>query len=175
METVTLVRNAQAGDKEALLSLIMARKQDYYRLAYTYMGNREDAMDAIQDMTVTLFVSIKGLKKTDAFYSWSKTILVNSCHKLLRNRKKLLYTNDISLESQNIQDDLGSMLEQMSLEKHMSMLSAKQQEVLKLRYYLDFDYQAIAELLHIPLGTVKSRISTGLKQLAKSMGGEDLG
>lgn len=176
METVVLVNKARVGDKEALLALIMAQKLDYYRLAYTYMGNQEDAMDAIEDMTVVLYEKIARLKKPEAFYSWSKTILVNSCRRRLRNRKKHLCIDDIPPDSiPLLQEEFASMLQLITLEKHMSMLSDKQQEVLKLRYYLDMDYQAIAALLDIPLGTVKSRISIGLKQLATSLGGEDLG
>ena len=54
------------------------------------------------------------------------------------------------------------------LEQHLSRLSEKQQEAIKLRYYLDLDYQSIADILKIPVGTVKSRISIGLKILEKS-------
>ena len=176
MDTIELVKKARVGDKEALLALIMAQKLDYYRLAYTYMGNQEDAMDAIEDMTVVLYEKMARLKKPEAFYSWSKTILVNSCRKLLRNRKKHLCIDDMLPDSPPLlPDEFASMLQQITLAKHMSMLSDKQQEVLKLRYYLDMDYRAIAELLDIPLGTVKSRISIGLKQLAASLGGENLG
>lgn len=175
MNTTALVNKARVGDKEALLALIMAQKQDYYRLAYSYMGNQEDAMDAMEDMIVVLYENISRIKKPEAFYSWSKTILVNSCHRLLRKRKKLLFMDEIMVEPPLLQEEFGAMLQQLTLEKHMSMLSDKQQEVLKLRYYLDLDYKAIAALLHIPLGTVKSRISIGLKQLATSLGGEDLG
>jgi|GEM_PF-4748317 len=56
------------------------------------------------------------------------------------------------------------------LEENLSRLSSKHREVLQLRYYLDMDYQGIADLLKIPVGTVKSRISTGLARLRESMG-----
>lgn len=60
------------------------------------------------------------------------------------------------------------------MEKHLSQLDNKYQEVLKLRYFLDFDYKSIADIMKIPVGTVKSRISTGLKKLKESLGGEDI-
>ncbi|MEA1962015.1 MAG: sigma-70 family RNA polymerase sigma factor [Bacillota bacterium] len=64
--------------------------------------------------------------------------------------------------------------EEIMLEKHLSKLNLKYQEVIKLRYYLDLDYQSIADVIQIPVGTVKSRISTGLKKLKESLGGDDL-
>lgn len=169
MDTIHLVKKARAGDKEALLTLIMQQKQDYYRLAYTYMGNDEDAMDAMEDMIVIIFENIDRIRKPDAFYSWSKTILVNCCRKLLRKKKNLLSWEAAGGESHEVFPELD---QQMALERQLSLLNEKHREVLKLRYYLDLDYQQIADTLKIPLGTVKSRISTGLTKLAEGLGGE---
>lgn len=169
MDTIHLVKKARAGDKEALLMLIMQQKQDYYRLAYTYLGNDEDAMDAMEDMIVIIYENIDRIRKPEAFYSWSKTILVNCCRKLLRKKKNLLSWEATGEESHEVFPQLD---QQMALEKQLSLLNEKHQEVLKLRYYLDLDYQQIADTLKIPLGTVKSRISTGLMKLAKGLGGE---
>lgn len=175
VDITLLAEKAKAGDKEALLALIMAQKLDYYRLAYTYMGNQEDAMDAIEDMIVVVYEKIAHLKKIEAFYSWSKTILVNSCRKLLRSRKKIIPMEALPTEQSLLsQPEFSNMLQQITLEKHISKLNLKQQEAIKLHYYLDMDYQAIAKLLGIPLGTVKSRIAAGVKQLSISLGGEEL-
>lgn len=89
MEVIRLVKKAKRGNKEALLQLIMNQKDDYFKLAYTYMGNQHDAMDAMEDMIVRLYENIHQLKKENSFYSWSKTILVNSCKSLLKNGKNL--------------------------------------------------------------------------------------
>ncbi|WP_332455180.1 RNA polymerase sigma factor [Paenibacillus crassostreae] len=90
MNVVRSVKRAKKGDKEALLQLIMAEKEAYYKLAFTYMGNEHDAMDAMEDMIVRLYDKIEQLKKEESFYSWSKTILVNCCKSLLRKQKKLV-------------------------------------------------------------------------------------
>jgi RNA polymerase sigma-70 factor (ECF subfamily) len=55
----------------------------------------------------------------------------------------------------------------------MSKLNQRHQEVIKLRYFLDLDYNTIAAMLKIPVGTVKSRISIGLQKLKESFGGEE--
>jgi len=169
VETINLVKKARAGDKEALLALIMLQKQDYYRLAYTYMNNDEDAMDAMEDMIVIIYENIDRIRKPEAFYSWSKTILVNCCRKLLRKKKNMLTLEAASDESHEVFPKLD---QQLALEKQLLLLHEKHREVLKLRYYLDLDYQQIADTLKIPLGTVKSRISTGLMKLAEGLGGD---
>ena len=101
MNVVRLVKKAKKGSKEALLQLIMAEKDDYYRLALTYMGNTHDAMDAMEEMIVKVYEKIDQLKKEEAFYSWSKTILVNSCKSMLRKQKKLVLLDDWHTPNEN--------------------------------------------------------------------------
>jgi RNA polymerase sigma-70 factor (ECF subfamily) len=60
------------------------------------------------------------------------------------------------------------------LEKHLDELNIKQKEAIKLHYFMDMDYQSIAEALKVPVGTVKSRISIGLNRLKAVLGGEEL-
>lgn len=170
METYTLVKKSKEGDKDALVQLIMKEKESYYKLAYVYMKNREDAMDAMEDMIVILCENMHRLKKEDAFYSWSKTILVNCCKKLLRKNKKLISLD--SMKEEVYEEDLSKKDDEIILENHLSKLNEKHQEVIKLKYFLDLDNKTIADIMKIPLGTVKSRISIGLKKLKESLGGE---
>lgn len=170
VEDIDLVKKAKLGEEEALIKLIMDKKLEYYKLAYVYMKNEEDSLDAMQDMIVILYENISNLKKNELFYSWSKKILVNCCKKLLRKRKK-----DISLElikEKMSKEVIEQKNNEIMLEEELLKLSKKHQEVIKLRYFLDMDYKSISEILKIPIGTVKSRIAIGIKNLKKSFGGE---
>ncbi len=169
MDIEKRVKEAKQGNKEVLVSLIMDKKQEYYSLAYAYMKNQEDAMDAMADMIVILYEGLHQLKKETSFYSWSKTILVNCCKKQLKRKKRLINFNNVEEATSG---GLGLVEEQLLLERHLSSLSTDHQEIIKLRYYLDFDYNTIAELLKIPVGTVKSRLSIGLRKLKESYGGD---
>lgn len=64
--------------------------------------------------------------------------------------------------------------DEIMLQKYLSQLNEKHREVIKLRYFLDLDYETIAGIVKIPIGTVKSRISLGLKKLKESLGGEEV-
>ncbi|GAA0182215.1 sigma-70 family RNA polymerase sigma factor [Clostridium sediminicola] len=172
MDIESLVKKAKKGDKDALLKLIMDKKQDYYKIAYVYMKNSEDAMDAMEDMIVVLYQNIHKLKKENAFYSWSKKILVNCCKNLLRKNKKVVLLENAKEEA--YEEDFHNKETGIILEEHLSKLNEKHREVIKLRYYLDMDYKSISEVLKLPMGTVKSRISNGLKKLKVSLGGENI-
>ncbi|AOT68866.1 sigma-70 family RNA polymerase sigma factor [Geosporobacter ferrireducens] len=169
MDIEFLIKKAKKGDREALLTLIMERKNEHYRLAYAYLNNQEDALDAMEDMILRIYDKIHQLKKPKAFYSWSNTILVNCCRDILRKKKKLVllesYGEEVYMECYEQSE------QQLDLEKYLVRLNPDQQEALRLRYFLDLDYQTIAELTSVPLGTVKSRIANGLKKLKESFGG----
>jgi RNA polymerase sigma factor (sigma-70 family) len=167
LDTELLVKEAKHGDQEALVQLIMAQKQDYYKLAYIYMKNHEDTLDVMQNMIVKLYENIAKLKKDEAFYSWSKTILVNCCKNQLRKNNRVISFDNV--KEQADEELFRQRDRSIMLEKYLSQMNQKHQEVIKLRYYLDLDYQTIAEILRIPVGTVKSRIHWGLKQLKEKM------
>jgi len=151
-EIIEMVKRAKAGDKEMLIKLIVREKQDYYRLAYVYMKNHDDALDITEDMILKVYENIKKLKDEHAFYSWSKTILVNCCKNHLRKNSKVLSLNN--LREGSYEESFGAREDQIILESHLLGLNQKYQEVLKLRYYLDMDYESIATVLKIPLGTL---------------------
>ncbi|MBE6043028.1 MULTISPECIES: RNA polymerase sigma factor [Clostridium] len=173
---MNLVKRAKHGDKEALIKLIMDRKQDYYKLAYVYMKNKEDALDVMGDMILILYENIYKLKKEEAFYTWSKTILVNCCKKALRKSSRVILLEDIKEREKNSCkcDEIADEKDQkIIIDEHISKLKGKYQEAIKLRYFLDLDYSTIASILKIPIGTVKSRVYIGLKRLKESLGGEE--
>jgi RNA polymerase sigma factor (sigma-70 family) len=171
MNVVRLVKKAKRGNKEALLQLIMSEKDDYYKLAFTYMGNTHDAMDAMEDMIVRLYDKIDQLKKEEAFYSWSKTILVNSCKSLLRKQKKLVFIDDWNTTDERelsravTSDPYRSSDQQMDIQTLLLHINEDQREAIQLKYLHDLDYQTIADISNVPIGTIKSRIFQGLKKL----------
>ncbi len=168
MDVQKMVKKAKKGNKEALLQLIMNKENDYYRLAHMYMGNKHDAMDALEDMVVRVYEKIYQLKKEESFYSWSKTILVNSCKTSLRKRNKsqlvddlTTYTNTLS-STENPYHNIEQNIDLMQL---LTNLNEKQAEAIKLKYFLDLDYETISEITNVSVGTVKSRVFEGLKKL----------
>lgn len=167
-----LVRRAKKGDKEALLQLVMPEKDAYYRLAFAYMKNEHDAMDAMEEMILTLYEKIDQLQKNDAFYSWSKTILVNICKSTLNQQKKVILLESTPEGQHCDQAPFISNEQRLDIQQMLSHLNENQREAIQLKYYHDLDYKTIAVITNVAIGTVKSRIFEGLKKLRELFGGE---
>ncbi|WP_339320592.1 sigma-70 family RNA polymerase sigma factor [Paenibacillus sp. FSL R10-2734] len=171
MDVARWVKKAKKGNKEALLQLIMSEKDVYYRLAFSYMRNAHDAMDAMEEMIVTVYEKIDQLKKEEAFYSWSKTILVNGCKKLLHKRNKLVLLEDWSttevreLGQAVNSDPYHTSEQQIDIKALLLHINEHQREAIQLKYFHDLDYQTIADITEVSIGTVKSRIYHGLQKL----------
>lgn len=175
MDLTGQIKKAKSGDQEALIQLVMERKKEYYGLAYTLLQDQEDSLDAMQDMIVILAQNIKKLRKEEAFPSWSKTILVNCCRGILKKRKTVNYTDihDYAAhEDQSSAENFKRSEERQDILQELKKLNPRQQEAIKLRFFLDLEYEKIAELTRTPLGTVKSRIASGLAKLKAAFGGE---
>ena len=166
-----LVKKAQRGNKNALVELVMNQQHDYYRLAYTYVENEHDAMDALENMIVILYEKIEQLKNPESFYSWSKTILVNECRAILRKRKNVSFLEDEEL-TEDISDPYELHHTKLELLSSLEILSPVQKEAIQLKYFLDYDYQTIASLTNVSVGTVKSRVFSALGKLRQHFGGE---
>ena len=157
------------GDKEALLYLILKEKDNYYKLAYFYMKNEHDALDILQEMIIVVYKEIPKLKKLSSFYIWSKKILVNLCKKeLFKNNRFEEIDEGLSLEEEGFKEAENRIYLKTLIEN----LNENQKEAIKLKYYLDYSYEEIANFLEIPLGTVKSRINKGLNKIRKNIGGD---
>ncbi|WP_068775561.1 sigma-70 family RNA polymerase sigma factor [Paenibacillus sp. FJAT-26967] len=178
MKVAQLVKKAKRGNKEALLQLILSEKDAYYKLTYTYMGNTHDAMDAMEDMIVRLYEKIDQLKNEEAFYSWSRTILVNSCKSLLQKRKKVVLLDDLQRTDEReagqamTKDPYISSDQQMDIQALFIHINQHQKEAIQLKYLHDLDYQTIADMTNVSIGTVKSRVFQGLKKLRDYYKGE---
>ena len=166
-----LVKKAKSGDKEALMQLVLGAKDEYYRLAYTYVENEHDAMDALENMIVILYEKIDQLQKPESFYSWSKTILVNECRALLRKRKKIVFLEQDQTEQ--LVDESLIETDQYSFDELLTSLSPVQKEAVQMKYYLDYDFETIAKLTNVPVSTAKSRVFHALKKLRITLGGDD--
>ncbi|SDS49666.1 RNA polymerase sigma-70 factor, ECF subfamily [Paenibacillaceae bacterium GAS479] len=172
------VIKAKKGDKEALLHLILLEKESYYKLAFSYMGNANDAMDAMEEMIVRVYEKIDQLRDAEVFYSWSKTILANGCKSMLHERNKLVLVDEWQPDQESepegtlARDPYGSSDQQMDLQALLLQVNEHQREAIRLKYFHDLDYQTIAGMTNVSVGTVKSRIFQGLKKLRECYGGE---
>ncbi len=157
-------------DKE-FENYLVSNKEKFYRLAYSYMHNKEDALDVVQDAVCKGIKSYKRLENQNALKTWFYRIIVNTALDLLRSRNKV-----ISLESiESLKEDEGRLdgYDDFDLKKALDGLSPKYKSVVILKYFEDMKLEDIAIVLNEKLSTVKTRLYTALKRLRIELAEEE--
>lgn len=155
--------------EEQLIAYLVENQARFYRLAYSYLQNREDALDAVQAAVCKALEKQDSLKDADAMRTWFYRILVNVCTDQLRGRKREVPAAPEDLDPGSYEDPLPDD----SLARRVEALPSELRTVIKLRFYEELSLKEISAVLNCPLSTVKTRLYTGLKKLRVSMEGED--
>lgn len=163
-----LIRRAQACDRDAFAALFEQYKNLVYRTAYLMLDDADEAEDALQEVFVQVHKSLAGFDPNKAAFStWLHRITINHC---INHRRKRRFASSQLDETLTSGDFPGAQsAERESVWQAVSGLSAKQQAVIVLRYYWDVSYAEIAQILEIPLGTVKSRLDLAIKTLRPAL------
>jgi RNA polymerase sigma-70 factor (ECF subfamily) len=137
-----------------------------YRLAGYLLADSAEAQDAVQESSVRAWKGWTGLRERDRFHAWFSQILVNVCRTRLRqqSRRRTLDVDDFDLEGG---DPFRAALARDAIGRALSALSQELRMVVVLRYWGDLPLAEIAERLHIPVGTVKSRHHAALQALRR--------
>lgn len=138
-------------------------KDDYYRLAYSYVKNQEDALDIVQESIKKALTSLNKINDANAMKSWFYKIVVRTAIDFLRKHKKLTVADDetIDILSKGKED----IYQDMDLHKALDELPIQYKTVITLRYFEDLKLEEIAEILEENINTVKTRLYKGLKLL----------
>ncbi len=162
--TSQLIRRAQAQDRDAFAALFEQYKNLAYRTAYLMLDNPHDAEDALQEVFVLVHKSLAGFDPhKGAFTTWLHRITINYC--LNHRRKRSFISSPLDETLSNGEFPGAQSAEDESIWQAVRGLSDKQQAVVVLRFYWDVSYAEIAQILEIPLGTVKSRLDLAMKTL----------
>ncbi|KAA0546081.1 sigma-70 family RNA polymerase sigma factor [Bacillus sp. BGMRC 2118] len=167
MNESKLVRKAVKGNKEAFQQLVVLHSDRLYRTAFLYVGNREDALDVVQETTYKAYITIQRLRNEEYFLTWITKILIHCSYDVLRRRKKEVMTVDIELST----DKETKSEEHIDLIQALSELKEEYRSSLILFYYQDLPIVEIAKMLGVPDNTVKTYLHRGKKQLKQKLGG----
>lgn len=159
---IECVRKAQQGDREAFIEIIENKKTQMYKTALMQLNSSSDALDAIQETILIAFERIYTLRKPELFNTWLIRILLNQCHDIQRERKKVITVEEFY---ENSKSTCCSEFDKLELKEMVQSLEDIYKTVIDLRYNEDMKIEDIARVLDIPSGTVKSRINKALKLL----------
>ncbi|MCF2664674.1 sigma-70 family RNA polymerase sigma factor [Oscillibacter valericigenes] len=153
-----------------LTTFLVEDQARFYRLAYSYLHSREEALDAVQTAVCRALEKQESLKDADAMRTWFYRILVNVCTDLLRQRKRVTLVKPEELDAGSYEDPLP---EDGSLARRVDALPPEIAAVIRLRFYEELSLQEISAVVNCPLSTVKTRLYTGLKKLRIQLEGEE--
>jgi RNA polymerase sigma-70 factor (ECF subfamily) len=166
------IKEMRDGSIESFDFIYNETSSDVYRLISMIVYNHMDRDDIMNEVYVQLWSSINNYNLDKSFRAWLHGITIRQIsnfkrknYRVFRIFKKqcsMLSREDMSYEPNIIHSEVES--ETIEL---INNLSDKLKAVIVLRYYYDYSLQEIADILEIPLGTVKSRHHSALKQLKR--------
>lgn len=168
MNNIKLVKKAIKGNKKAFEQLLIIHSDQLYRTAFLYVGNREDALDVVQETAYKALLAIGQLKNESFFLTWLTKILIHCTYDVM-NKKK----NEIPIEKLI---DLKSWEKEKKVE-HLDLLSAINQlkdthrNAIILFYFQDLPISEVAKIMLVPENTIKTFLHRGKIQLKKLLGG----
>lgn len=135
-----------------------------YRVSMSYLGNAEDAADAVQDTLAKAWEKRATLSRPEQFKPWVMRILANRCKDVLRRRRrKSFYPLEEDTVAVNMPEPQPPVLAAMEKLK-------PECRIVMILYYVDgWTVQQIADSLGIPLGTVKTRMRSARKRLKQTL------
>ncbi|HJC04687.1 MAG TPA: sigma-70 family RNA polymerase sigma factor [Candidatus Enterocloster excrementipullorum] len=145
-----------------IVAYIVENQNKFYRLAYSYVRNREDALDVVQNAVCKALENYGGIRNEGAISTWFYRILVNESLLFIKERKRMTLGETDQEEAHyeekgfEIQDDLYDSI---------NRLDGDTQTIIKLRFFEELSLKEIAQIMEMNLNTVKARLYRGLRQL----------
>lgn len=147
--------------KDEFIRLVLECEETLYKVSMSMLRNEKDCEDAVQTAILTAYEKLNTLKNEEYFKTWIVRILINACNKQLNSRKKIVDIKDY----QNISETSNFSPEELEVRLAVEKLPLKIRQVVVLYYTEGFSVKDIKDILKIPEGTVKSRLSKGRELL----------
>jgi RNA polymerase sigma-70 factor (ECF subfamily) len=144
-------------------NFLIENREAYYRLAYSYVHNKDDALDIVQDAICKALGYSKSLNDPTAIKSWFYRIVVNTSLDFIRKNKRLVYVEDEDLEV--LGPSKSDQYEDFDLQQALEKLPTMSKTIITLRFFEDMTFEEIAQILDQNINTVKTRFYTSIRKL----------
>ena len=169
-----LVAAAQSGDRAALDTLLRRHLDLIHAVCSRLAGNAADAADATQEALIAIVRGLPRFDRRAAPRTWMYRVATNACLDELRRRgrRPRLGLDDAMAERPDPSPPVDrSVTDRLTLDDALARLPEEFRVAVVLRDVQGMDYAQIAEVLQIPIGTVRSRIARGRQALAADLDG----
>jgi RNA polymerase sigma-70 factor (ECF subfamily) len=181
-----LIHGAQAGSIAAYNELVLRYQSYVYNIAYHMLGDAELAADAVQETFISVYRALRRFK-CGSFRAWITRIVKNTCYDEFRQRRYRLLVSLDALNHRDVLplDHLGcnqsespeAYVERTELQRRLLQglqdLPPDQRLMIVLSDIEDYSYNEISEIVGVPVGTVKSRLSRGRQKMRSNLQAAD--
>lgn len=175
-----LVRRFRGGDLDAFSELVRRYEDRVYTVCHRWLGDREVATELTEDVFVALFRSLGRFRGEGRLWTWIARITVNHCknHELSERRRDPhesapgptpAEAPTRHLDGRGTEGNAPVSEAEEALSEALAALDADHRAIIVLRDIDGLSYDEIAELLHLPRGTVKSRLHRARARLARAL------
>jgi RNA polymerase sigma-70 factor (ECF subfamily) len=173
-----LIERTLGGETEAFNLLVHRWERHIYGLTLRMLGRDEEARDATQETFLSAYRNLSKFRGEAKFSSWIYRIALNICNTKLRGRPRGAISLDVERDENGFEvaadsTDLSSGIQQEQIARHVRRalqgLPPEMRQVIIMKEYEGLKFSEIAEILGIPLSTVKTRMYTGLAELRKRL------
>ncbi len=155
----------RSAEKEALVhECLIAHYEKYYRIAYSYVFQEQDAMDIVQEGAYRAILKCDSLKNPEYADTWICRIMMNEAVRYLEKyRGKTVALEDIPEEG--APDEIADP----DLQQALSRLDEEERRIVILKYFEEEKLQTIARVMDLNVSTVKSRLYRAVEKLKRYM------
>ena len=149
--------------------LLLSQYSRYYRLAYSYVHNEQDALDIVQESAYKAMRDCRSVQNDAYLGTWLYRIVINTALEFLRkhNREDTVeeVTEPLTAAVGDYTNELAQLHSKWELEEMLEHLNDREKSVIILRFFEDYKLEDIAQITGENLNTVKARLYRALRKL----------
>jgi RNA polymerase sigma-70 factor, ECF subfamily len=165
-----LVERARTGDEDAFTELVDMDGARCYAIAYRILRDADRAKDAVQQAFLLCWRDLPRLRDAERYEAWLYRLLVNACYdEARRHRRWTINVRALPVDVSGDPDPMISVADRDALERAFRNLSPQHSAVFVLHHHAGLPLAAIADVVGVPLGTVKSRLHHATRNLRAAL------
>jgi len=169
LDESVLIQHAASGDIAAWETLVRTHQEAVFRFAYLLLGDPDDAEDIAQETFLRAWDHLERFDVSRPFRPWLLSIAKNLASNWRRSAGRYLSALTrsfrVEISPASIEENSTKRMQADELRQAIKHLKIADQQMVYLRYFLDLSVSETADVLQIPKGTVKSRLSRALEKL----------
>lgn len=148
------------------LRMLEDNKSSFYKIAYSYVKNESDALEAVQESVCKAYTSLGKLKEKEYMKTWFTRIIINTSIDMTGKNKKIIsFEEEVSKDKESSSSLENEVTDNLDLKEALDKLNENEKAIIKLRFFEDMKFEDISRVLEQPINTVKTIHYRALKKL----------